>query len=399
MVIPPPHGGPGQALLHPAAARRALIGFLLSGFLTALLGAILPAWGYHLRFEFVTIGHYFLSLTLGVLMSAAASRALLARAGVAIPLMAASVLASGALLFLAFVSPPAPALWRMCGLFFVGVAAGLLNSAIFQALSVTYQHDPAATVNLGGIFFGLGCALVTILVAGTFYAYSVTAILALAAILPALFGLLYGRTDFPAQPLPEQRPLRQALRDVRDPAAVLLAALLFFQFGNEWSIAGWLAVFLAGRLGMSPESSLWILTLYWLSLLLGRVAALAILPRLSHGKLLGGSAAAAMFGCIVLMSTNDRFGAYSGVLLVGTAFAVIYPLVAEKIGHRFTSYHPGQFNGIFSLAMIGAMLAPAVCGYLAAVWGIGVVLALPLVGTGVVVVLISLIWLESKIGG
>ena len=44
--------------------------------------------------------------------------------------------------------------------------------------------------------------------------------------------------------------------------------------------------------------------------------------------------------------------------LIGAGFATIYPLVAEKIGHRFTYYHPGLFNGIFSFAMVGAMLAP-----------------------------------------
>lgn len=134
-------------------------------------------------------------------------------------------------------------------------------------------------------------------------------------------------------------------------------------------------------------------------MLLGRIAALAILRRVSHGKVLMSSAAAAMFGCILLLSTNNQFGAVIGILMIGAGFGPIYPLVAEKIGHRFTYYHPGVFNGIFSFAMIGAMLAPWVLGYVADIWGVGVVMALPLVGTVMVFVLILLIWLESKIGG
>ncbi|MGH9722407.1 MAG: hypothetical protein ACRD8O_19525, partial [Bryobacteraceae bacterium] len=59
-----------SALMHGSAARRALAGFCLSGLLAALLGAILPAWGYHLAFEFWTVGHYFSSLAVGVLVSA-----------------------------------------------------------------------------------------------------------------------------------------------------------------------------------------------------------------------------------------------------------------------------------------------------------------------------------------
>src|SRR5438477_12892193 len=68
--------GAGESLLDGPSARRALAGFALSGLLAALPGAILPAWGYHLKFEFTTVGHYFLSMTAGVLLSVVAGRRL-----------------------------------------------------------------------------------------------------------------------------------------------------------------------------------------------------------------------------------------------------------------------------------------------------------------------------------
>src|SRR5262249_6794001 len=149
-------------------------------------------------------------------------------------------LACGALAFLAFTPPPYPALWRWGTMALVGVALGLLNSAIFQAISTIYHQDPAATLNLGGIVFGSGCLLITLLVAGTFNAYSVTAILALVAIAPGAFAVLYAKTGFPAGVVPRQPAWAEAMADFRSRGAVLLALLLFFQFGNEWSIAGWL---------------------------------------------------------------------------------------------------------------------------------------------------------------
>jgi hypothetical protein len=155
-----------------------------------LLGAILPAWGYHLKFEFAAIGYYFLCVAVGVLVSVELSRRLLPRKGVAFVLILACWLASGALLLLAFAPPPFPALWRMAILTAVGMALGLLNSAIFQAISTIYQHDPASTLNLGGIVFGSGCLLITLLVAGTFNTYSVTTILTLVALAPASFWVL-----------------------------------------------------------------------------------------------------------------------------------------------------------------------------------------------------------------
>jgi len=389
----------GETLLHAPSARRALAGLCLSGLLAALLGAILPAWGYHLKFEFATIGYYFLCVAMGVLLAVEVSRRLLPRKGVAFVLILACWLASGALLFLAFAPPPFPPLWRMGTMTVVGIALGLLNSAIFQAISTIYQHDPASTLNLGGIVFGSGCLLITMLVAGTFNAYSVTVILALAALAPAAFAVLYARTAFPPSVIPPQPSWRQELADFRSLGAVSLALLLFFQFGNEWSIAGWLPIFLIHRLGVSPGAALNLLALYWSALLLGRIGALVILRRVSHGRVLMGSAASAMFGCMLLFSTNNQFGATTGILLVGGGFATIYPLVAEKIGHRFTYYHPGFFNGIFSFAMVGAMLAPWLLGYLASVWGVGVVMVAPMIGTVMVFALVLLIWLEAKIGG
>jgi fucose permease len=364
-----------------------------------LLGAVLPAWGYHLKFEFATVGHYFLSFAVGVVLSVEAGRRLLPRKGVAFILILGCALACGALVFLAFAPPPLPAFWRMGGLVLAGLAMGLLNGAIFQAISAMYRHDPASTLNMGGIVFGAGCLLITLLVAGAFNQYAVTSILVVAALVPALFTVLYMNTRFPPIEIVLQPTFQDAFRDLRRRGALLLALLLFFQFGNEWTIAGWLTIFLIQRLGASPEAAILILAAYWMALVLGRIASLAILRRFSHGRVLMSSAAAALFGCLVLWSTDNQFGAVIGILTIGAGFAPIFPLVAEKIGHRFTHYHPGLFNGIFSFAMIGGMLPPWLLGYLVDTWGVGIVMALPLIGTVMVFILILLIWLESKIGG
>ena len=48
---------------------------------------------------------------------------------------------------------------------------------------------------------------------------------------------------------------------------------------------------------------------------------------------------------------------------------------------------------------MGGLIAPATLGYLAAALGVGVVIGIPLVGTFMVMLLILLIWLESKVTG
>ena len=48
------------------------------------------------------------------------------------------------------------------------------------------------------------------------------------------------------------------------------------------------------------------LALYWLALLIGRVAAQWILPRARHGRMLLASVLAAMLGCVFLLATDNH---------------------------------------------------------------------------------------------
>ena len=387
----------------PSGAGKALAGFLLSGFLLALLGAILPAWGYHRDPpEFLTVGNYFLCVGIGLAGSSKPARYLMARRGLPFLLVFACLLACASLVYLALVSPPASAWWRAAGLLALGAAAGMLNLALFQAIYWSYHADAAGAVTKGGIWYGVGCLAAALVAIGAFYGYNVTITLALMAVAPLIFAGLYWRSTYTAPPAAAaevQPTLRQAFADFRSLGAVLFALLLFFQSGNEWSLAGWLPLLLIRRVGMSPEGALRILALYWISLMGGRWAAIAVMPRVRHTRLLLGSVLSALFGCLILFSTETGFGAASAVVFLGAGYASVYPLVSEAIGRRFPYYHPGFFNGIFSLALLGGLLAPATLGYAANQWGVGVVIGLPLLGTCMVTALVLAIWLETKVTG
>ncbi|MBI5280085.1 MAG: MFS transporter [Candidatus Solibacter usitatus] len=386
-----------QGALHGSAAGRGLSGLFISGVLMSFLGAILPAWRYHIAPDYLLIGTYFLCQNAGVLAGAWMGMRFMRRKGIAFTLSLGAGVAAAALVLLAFFPPPAPFWWRLAGLLLVGFGAGTLNTAAFHAISAAYQLNKAAAVNLAGAMFGLGCLLCALFLSGTFFAYSVQSVLLLLAAAPLLASVKYARWKMPAGAPLEHPAWRQVAKDFRSPAAILFALLLFFQFGNEGALAGWLALFLTQRLGVSPETSLLLLAVYWAALLLGRVGAQWLLPRVSHARLLAAAVVAPMFACLVLLLTNNLFGATVGVLLAGGGFAVILPLVMEKTSDRFPYFHPGFFNGIFSLALTGGLLAPASVGYLAHHFGIGVLMGLPLLGSVLVLLLLLLILLEDKL--
>lgn len=384
--------------LNASESRRALSAFLLFGVLTSALGAFLPAWGYHLKPDLTVAANFFLCFNAGLLIAVRTAFILLPRKGIAYSLVLASSLACGAFVLLAITSYGSPSFIAI-GLLVLGFSAGLLNAAVFHAISPLYFHDRAATTTLAGTLYGLGCFLTALLVAGTYYVYSVRVILILFAVIPGLFIVIFARARFSNAGIVQEVPLRHVLEEFKNPGAVLFALILFFQFGNEWSIAGWLPIFLIRRLGISPAASLFMLAFYWGSLLVGRVTAKALLKSVHHGKLLLASIVMALLGCVILSYTPNRFGANAGILLIGCGFAPIYPLVVEKIGHRFTYYHPGLYNGIFSFAFTGGLLAPFMLGYLAQEFGVGAIMTMPMLGVFMVFVLALLILLETKLSG
>ena len=402
-VVPTEQRPPGldaaPGAVQNSLAGRGLSGLIVSGMLIAFLGAILPAWRYHIELNFLLIGSYFLCQNLGMLLAPLAGLPLLRMRGIGFTLTLGCALAAAALLLLAAFSPPAHYGWRMGGLFILGLSAGLLNISAFHAITPAYELHPAATLNLVGAMFGFGCLLCALFLAGTFFVYTVPSVLILMAMAPVFAAVHYARAKLPSIPVVRQPSLKETLKDFKSPAAILFAMLLFFQFGNEGALAGWLALFLIQRLGISPETSLFLLALYWGSLLIGRLVAQSLLPRVSHIRLLTGAVLAPMFACIVLFFTNNLFGATIGVLLAGGGFSVILPLVMERIGSRFPYFHPGFYNGIFSIALTGGLLAPGTLGYIAHYLGKGAVMGLPLIGSIMVFLLLLLIFLEDKLSG
>jgi fucose permease len=343
------------------------------------------------------VGVYFVALIVGLGISTRVGPPLMSRKGTAWTLSIACAAASLAMFYLAFFSPPYQAWWRIPGILIIGCAAGTLHVAIFHAISPIYRHDPAATVNVGGMFFGLGCLAVALFISQTFYSYTAASIQVWLGVLIGFFAIGYAKSKFPPDESPRDLPKHQLLAEVKTPAALLLSLILFFQFGNEWAIAGWLPLFLSQRLGLSPSVSILMLALYWGALLVGRVIAQSILPIVRHSRILIGSVLTALFACVILLLTDNQFGAVTAVLLLGCAYAPIYPLVVEKIGNRFPDYHPGFYNGIFSFAIAGGLLAPCALGYFAWLLGMGAVMALPLTGSVIVFVLLALLWLEARL--
>lgn len=386
-----------------SATREWLAGFLLVGMLLAVPGSLLIAWQYHIDVDPRLAGLHFLGLSAGYVTAVVVAQQLAHVPNRRIAAFACA-LAFASLLALSFLVPPLPAAGRIAGLAFVGASAGALTTALLHVLQPYLEQAPAAMVNLAGVLFGSGCLLTTAMVGLTYFAGSVQIQTALLSLAPLLFLVLYAANKHPgaraaSQPAHHEATLvRDALRDLRSIAAVLFSILLFVQFGNEWAIAGWLPLYLIHRLGSNPVWAIFTLAGYFLALMTGRIAVRSLLPRVPHARLLVASVAVAMIGYLLLSFTTAMPGAWIAVIVIGAGFAPIFPLVAETLDERF-SYHPGFYNGLFSLAITGAMCSPWLLGYVDAYLGVRYVMLIPAFGSIAVLVLALLIRLEARLMG
>jgi MFS family permease len=86
-----------------------------------------------------------------------------------------------------------------------------------------------------------------------------------------------------------------------------------------------------------------------------------------------------------------------GAICLGAGLGALYPVTLGMIGERFRNYHPGFFNGLLSLSLMGGMLAPWSVGLLAHSWGIEWAVWVPALGIGMVYLLLAVLVLEERL--
>jgi fucose permease len=237
--------------------------------------------------------------------------------------------------------------------------ACLSNSSSVLMLSAFFPDYPAASQNLGNVFFALG-ALAAPTLAGQLtgrldYRRTLT-FMAILCLLPALLAVFTQPSAFP----PRNGQVQPAM--VLDEPILWLCALVFIVYGPlEDSVTIWAPRYLED-VGFSQWRATGLLACFWLSFLAGR-----LVTALLFGGILTGSLAV---GYIVLLGVvagvvmgnlagaRSRLSAGIGIAVTGFALGPIFPTLAGDLFEHFGAQPGTAFGAMFAAGALGKMLVP-----------------------------------------
>ncbi|MBM4027733.1 MAG: MFS transporter [Planctomycetes bacterium] len=241
----------------------------------------------------------------------------------------------------------------------------LLPVALFEG------KDPARASNFGCGFVGLGFVLVPLLIAlfmgnlGLSYTVSVS-ILGAGVLAFAVFAMT---ATYPQ--VSTGFSLSKAVSLLPNPAVLLAAAALTCYIGLEWTMNNWtkplmVEMFQGQDSANAARNAGYVLALFGLAMGIGRFATSAIRNVSAIGtRIIAGAALVGIVALLVLARAQSTGLAIVGVLVIGLAFAPMFPTI---VGVTFSKFEPGVYGSvfgiIFSIGLIGSMILPKAIGYL-----------------------------------
>ena len=379
----------------PARVAYTMAGLLLLGMLMALPGALHPVWFLSLSINTVGASHAFSSMGLGVLFGMALWRRAGSRFGVRGAYTTSGLLATAGLLLLSMVN----ASGALPGsLFIVGLAVGVLATGVAWLISGALPATSARSVlHLAGVSFGAGAFGVCLLVWAVGDVVSWAMLVRVLAVGPLLLTTLALRAKvFRYLPLAVS-PWTQPTSHVPYPMAVLLGLALAALSMVQWTMGGWLAVYVLRQFGATLQAGLLILALFWVAFTVGQVVARRFSAIEERLRILFWCTAIGAAGCVFLLKTVDLSGAVMGAVLSGGSLGFLQPVALGIVARRVLTPHPQLLSGLMALLLASGFLGAGAVGRLAEPFAIEAVIWFSVAGLAAGCLLLSGVFVELKL--
>jgi fucose permease len=340
---------------------------LAFGIVLTTLGAVLPSLVERFGIDKSAAGALFVLMSFGILVGSVFFGPIVDLRGYKRVLVVAAAFIALGLAGIAY----APTLaWLRVAIVLVGLGGGVINGGTNALVADVSAGERSAGLSLLGVFFGVGAVGVPFVLALLLGSFSYSTLIAAVAVLMLVPLVVTAAARFPAPKQAQGFPLADAGRLIRDPVLLLMGMMLFLESGMEITVGGWTATYFQEELGLGGQRALVFLSLYWLGMMLVRLALGWLLRRASPARVLLGCLGIALVGAFLLLGTESVAAAGAGVFLLGCGFAATYPVVLGFVGDRYEQLSGTAFSVVIVIALAGGMLLPYATGALGAVYGL-----------------------------
>ena len=352
--------------------RRALfavacLGMLAFGIVLTTLGAVLPSLVARFGIDKADAGALFLLMSFGILVGSVVFGPMVDRRGYKGMLVVAVALIAVGLQGIAF----APSVgWLRAAVAVIGFGGGIVNGGTNALVADISAEGRSAGLSLLGVFFGVGAVGVPFALGLLLGRFSYSTLIAAVGGLVLVPLIVAVATRFPAPKQAQGFPLADAGRLLRDPVLLLMGLMLFLESGMEITVGGWTATYFQEELGLTGQRALVLLSLYWLGMMLTRLALGRLLRRAAPARVLLGCLGVALVGALLLVGTRQVAVAALGVFLLGCGFAATFPVVLGFVGDRYAHLSGTAFSVVIVMALTGGMLLPYATGVLGGAYGL-----------------------------
>jgi len=251
----------------------------------------------------------------------------------------------------------------------IGFAGGIVNGGTNALVADISSGERGASLNLLGVFFGIGAVGVPFLLATLTGRFTQSALIASIGALVVIPMAVIAVTSFPGPKQPQGFPIAAAGGLLRDPLILLMGLMLFLESGLEITVGGWTSTFVREELQVAAGPALVILSLYWLGMMLARLALGSVLRQAPPFTVLYVCLAIAFAGAALLLTTQSVAMATLGVFLLGVGFAAMFPNILGLIGDRYADLSGTAFSLVIAMALVGGMSLPYLAGILGGLYG------------------------------
>ena len=282
-----------------------------------------------------------------------------------------------------------------------GFVAGLAGGAVDAGLNAYgARHFSARILNWLHAFFGLGTTIgplivTAVLTSGHVWRWSYVFVGSAQLLLACTFFVTRRRwADVaPGGGASANRPMAARSRDTLRRPIVWLGMLTFFVYtGAEFVVAQWSFTLLTLHRDESVATAGLLVSLYWGSLMVGRVLFGIVADRVPLVRTLSGCLIASVVGAMLFWLEPTRTLSFAGLMLIGAAFAPIFASLVILTPRWVGAAHADNAIGFqIAAAGLGGAALTASVGIVATAAG------LQSIGVSIVILTLALLLLYQTL--